>query len=75
MKKVLVFFNAEPLVVVSVMPDETSIQREYPNGEAANLTIMSASFPSLTGDHHVIYVATDREVAAEEILSAAEKHL
>lgn len=75
MKKVLVFFNAEPLTVVSVMPDETSIRREYPNGEEANLIIMSASFPSLTGDHHVIHVATDRELAAEDILKAAEKYL
>ncbi|MFK3662365.1 MULTISPECIES: hypothetical protein [Enterobacterales] len=75
MKKVLVFFNAEPLVVVSVNPDETSISREYPNGETASLKIMSASFASLTGDHHVVHVATDRELAAEEILKAAEKYL
>ena len=75
MKKVLVFFNAEPLAVVSVMPDETSIRGEYPNGEEANLIIMSASFPSLTGDHNVIHVATDRELAAEDILKAAEKYL
>jgi hypothetical protein len=75
MKKVLVFFNAEPLTVVSVMPDETSIRREYPNGDEAHLKIMSANFPSLSGDHNVIYVAADRELAAEDILKAAEKYL
>lgn len=71
MKKVLVFFNAEPLTVASVMSDETLIRREYPNGEVANLTIMSARFSSLSGDRHIYYVATDRELAAEEILNAA----
>lgn len=75
MKKVLVFFNAEPLSIVSVMPDVTSIRREYPNGEEAHLKIMSASFPSLSGDHGVIYVAADRELAAEDILKAAQKYL
>ena len=32
---------------------------------------MAAGFPSLTGDHKVIYVAADRHVTSEEILEAA----
>ncbi|EFH6854036.1 hypothetical protein IB394_004800 [Escherichia coli] len=45
--------------------------REYPNGEKTHLTVMAAGFPSLTGDHKVIYVAADRHVTSEEILEAA----
>ncbi|EGK3871209.1 hypothetical protein IPA83_004431 [Escherichia coli] len=45
--------------------------REYPNGEKTHLTVMAAGFPSLTGDHKVIYVAADRYVTSEEILEAA----
>ena len=53
MKKIIVFFNSEPAVVVPAM------------------TGMAAGFPSLTGDHKVIYVAADRHVTSEEILEAA----
>ncbi|MGK0600361.1 hypothetical protein [Yokenella regensburgei] len=74
MKKVIVFFNAEPSVVVSVAMGATSISRTYPSGEIASLQIMSAGFPSLTGDHRIIYVATDRELSAENIEEAAKKH-
>ncbi len=48
-----------------------TIMREYPNGEKTHLTVMAAGFPSLTGDHKVIYVAADRHVTSEEILEAA----
>ncbi|RKR64969.1 hypothetical protein [Yokenella regensburgei] len=74
MKKVIVFFNAEPSVVVSVAMDATTISRTYPGGETTSLQIMSAGFPSLTGDHRIIYVATDRELSAENIEEAAKKH-
>lgn len=73
MKKVIVFFNAEPTVVVSVMKGITSILRTYPNGEEAHLPIMSAGFPSLTGDHKVVHVASDRDLSSDEILEAAQK--
>lgn len=53
----------------------TSIREEYPNGEVINLQIMSAGFPSLTGDHEVVYVASDRELTSQEILDAAQKYL
>ncbi|MGA3709118.1 hypothetical protein ACPB0L_12615, partial [Escherichia coli] len=36
---------------------------------------LSAGFPSLTGDHKVIYVAADRHVTSEEILEAAMRLL
>jgi hypothetical protein len=36
---------------------------------------MSAGFPSLTGDHEVVYVASDRELTSQEILDAAKKYL
>ena len=47
--------------------------REYPNGEKAHLQVMSAGFPSITGDHKIVYVASDRDVTSEEILEAASK--
>ncbi|EPK7358019.1 hypothetical protein LZ634_16020 [Kluyvera intermedia] len=75
MKKVIVFFNAEPCRVITVRKDITSIRQEYPNGEEIDLQIMSAGFPSLTGDHGVVYVATDRDLATQEILDAVKKHL
>ena len=75
MKKVIVFFNTEPAVTVSLMEGTTTILREYPNGEKAHLTVMSAGFPSLTGDHKVVYVASDRDVSSDEILEAASKLL
>lgn len=75
MKKVLVFFNAEPVSVLSVMRSVTSIRRIYPNGEEAHLRIMSAGFPSLTGDRQILHVASDREIASEEILEAAKKFI
>ncbi|AKL16236.1 MULTISPECIES: hypothetical protein [Enterobacteriaceae] len=75
MKKVIVFFNAEPAVVVTVMKGITTIMREFPNGEKAHLPVMSAGFPSLTGDHKIVYVASDRDVSSEEILEAASKLL
>lgn len=75
MKKVIVFFNAEPCKVVSVPKGITSIRQEYPNGEEESLQIMSAGFPSLTGDHGVVYVASDRELTSQEIFDAAKKYL
>ena len=71
MKKIIVFFNSEPAVVVPAMTGVNTIMREYPNGEKTHLTVMAAGFPSLTGAHKVIYVAADRHVTSEEILEAA----
>lgn len=73
MKKVIVFFNSESAVVVSVMKSVTTIMREYPNGEKTHLQVMSAGFPSLTGDHKIVHVASDRTVTSEEIIAAASK--
>ncbi len=75
MKKIIVFFNSEPAVVVPAMTGVNTIMREYPNGEKTHLTVMAAGFPSLTGDHKVIYVAADRHVTSEEILEAAMRLL
>lgn len=75
MIKVLVFFNVETCKVVTAEEGMTSIVQKYPNGEEAQLQIMSASFPSLTGDRNIIYVASDRELSSQEILDAAKKYL
>jgi len=75
MIKILVFFNAEPCKVMTVLEGISSIRREYPNGDEAHLRIMSAGFPSLTGDHGVVYVASDRQLTSQELLDAARKYL
>ncbi|ENY3539903.1 hypothetical protein ACFMIC_004279 [Escherichia coli O11:H16,53] len=62
-------------MVVPVMTGVNTIMREYPNGETTHLTVMAAGFPSLTGDHKVIYVAADRHVTSEEILEATMRLL
>lgn len=75
MKRVIVFFNLGPAVVMSLMDGVTSIRREYPNGQEIQLQIMSAGFPSLTGDSMVVNVASDRTLSNDEILEAANKLL
>ncbi|HHG8775510.1 TPA: hypothetical protein ACPYU1_004997 [Raoultella planticola] len=75
MKKVIVFFNAAPAVVVTIMLGVTIILREYPNGEQTHLQIMSAEFPSLTGNHRVVHVASDRDLTSADIQNAAVKLL
>ncbi|MGP4583456.1 hypothetical protein ACSSJ7_22355, partial [Escherichia coli] len=40
MKKIIVFFNSEPAMVVPVMTGVNTIMREYPNGETTHLTVM-----------------------------------
>ncbi|MHA1055744.1 hypothetical protein [Enterobacter mori] len=75
MKNVIVFFNGKPSTVVSVLKGTTSLRQEYPNGEEIHLQIMSAGFPSLTGDHTFVYVASDAELNTQKILEAAKNHL
>ncbi|EPY4680015.1 hypothetical protein [Enterobacter hormaechei] len=75
MIKVLVFFNAESCKVMAVLEGISSIRLEYPNGEERSLRIMSVGFPSLTGDHDIVYVASDRELTSQEILDAVRKYL
>jgi hypothetical protein len=75
MNKIMVFFNAAPCKVISVLNGVTSIQQEYPNGEVTHLRIVSADFPSLTRDHGMVYVASDTPLTYQEILDAANKYL
>lgn len=75
MIKVLVFFNAESCKVMTVLEGISSNRQEYPNGEKTHLRIMSTGFPSLIGEHGIVYVATDRELTSQEIFDAARKYL
>ncbi|MCL9671523.1 hypothetical protein [Citrobacter sp. MNAZ 1397] len=75
MKKVLVFFNAQPVVVIQTIKAVTTIMRNYPNGEETHLNIMRLGAHSIAGDHTEIYVASDRELSTEEIVSAANRLL
>jgi len=75
MKKVLVFFNAQSVEVVETTKAVTTIKRNYPNGEETHLKIMLAGIHSITGDHTEIYVASDRELSPDEIVSAANRLL
>ncbi|ENE9390122.1 hypothetical protein AWS19_14360 [Enterobacter hormaechei subsp. steigerwaltii] len=73
--KVIIFFNANPSKVIIVLKGIASVRQTYPDGEEINLQIMTASFPSLTGDHNSIYVASDRELTSQEISDAAKQYL
>lgn len=75
MKKVLVFFNAQPVEVIKTTKIVTTILRNYPNGEEIHLKIMRVGIHSITGDHNEIYVASDRELSSEEIISAVKRFL
>jgi hypothetical protein len=75
MKKVLVFFNVQPVEVVNTLKAVTTIKRSYPNGEEVHLQIMLAGIHSVTGDHTEIYVASDRELSPNDIVSAANSLL
>ena len=69
------FFNGKPGKVVTVQQGVTSVRQEYPDGEEIHLQIMSAGFPSLTGDRSFLYIASDRELTSQKILDAAKIHL
>lgn len=73
MKKVIVFFNSEPVTLDFIPDTVTSITREYPSGDQTYLSIMRAMVPSIMGDHEEILVAADREVSLQEIQAAVEK--
>ncbi|HBL4908012.1 hypothetical protein [Enterobacter hormaechei] len=75
MKKVIVFFNANLSKVIIVLKGITSVRQTYPNGEEINLQVMTASFPSLTGDHDSLYVASDRELTSQDISDVAKQYL
>lgn len=75
MKKVLVFFNSQPVEVINVLKGVTSLTRNYPNGDEVSLKIMTTGRHSLTGDHVEICVASDRDLSHEEVVSAAKKYL
>ncbi|MCU6683848.1 hypothetical protein G7090_09075 [Leclercia sp. 29361] len=75
MKKVLVFFNSQQVEVINVLKPVTSIIRNYPNGDEVSLKVMLTEIHSLTGDHIDIFVASDRELNKEEVISAVNKYL
>lgn len=75
MKKVLVFFNAQPVRVVNVSFPDRDIHCEYPNGEKLTLGINTAGIHSITGDHREICVASDRQLVIDEIIMAANRLL
>jgi len=71
MKKVLVFFNAQPVEVVDIAKSATTVKRICRDGREVDLRIMQAGIHSITGDHNEIYLAANREVTSAEIVSAA----
>ena len=71
MKNVIVFFNGRPGKVVTVQQATKSVRQEYPDGEEIHLQIMSAGFPSLTGDRSFVYVASDRTSVKSPVFSVS----
>lgn len=75
MKKVIVFFNTEPVRAISLMDGVSRIYREYPNGEEVHLQVIRAAIPLAANDSQELYVAADRDVTPGEVLEAAKKLL
>lgn len=75
MKRVIIFFNLGPAEVVNMMDGVTTVGCKYPNGKEIKLQIMSAGFPSLTGDAKVVHVASDRTLSSNEIWDASNRLL
>lgn len=74
MKRVVIFFNGEPVTTLSVMHGVTSIRCKDPSEQEVRLDILSATFPSVAGEEpKVLYVASDRDLTSEEIMSAHKK--
>ncbi|MTD39631.1 hypothetical protein GIX45_13615 [Erwinia sp. CPCC 100877] len=73
MKKVIVFFNTEPVTLDFIPATVATVIREYPDGDQIYLSIMQARAPSITGDREEVWFAADREVTSREIQDAMEK--
>ncbi|EKK5245562.1 hypothetical protein ACI00O_003570 [Cronobacter sakazakii] len=73
MKKVLIFFNNEPVTVLSVIPGVTGIHRKYPDGKATCLTITQVNLYSLKGIDKPVYIAADRSLTPKEILKEVNR--
>ncbi|EBA1947686.1 TPA: hypothetical protein L7W18_004696 [Klebsiella pneumoniae] len=71
MKKVLVFFNSQPAELVKTLREVNTIRRVYPNGEEAHLKIMLSGIHSVGRKKCEIFIAADRNLENEEIISAA----
>lgn len=75
MKKVIVFFDGEPAKALTVVRNVTSIRRFYSDGQEAHLKVLPTGITYPLNDNQRIYVAADRELAADEILEAARRLL
>jgi hypothetical protein len=70
MKKVIVFFNGKPCKTISVLKGVTSLKRIPTEKKSIYRSCRQVFRP--TGDHEVIYVASDRELASQEIYAASK---
>ncbi|TDT50862.1 hypothetical protein DFO53_4590 [Enterobacter sp. AG5470] len=73
MKDVLVFFNSHPPEVVRTIMAVTTIIRHYADGREEKMRITPWFPATKTGAANQVYIATDRVLSQEEILSAARR--
>ncbi|WP_318375359.1 hypothetical protein [Enterobacter sp.] len=75
MKKVLVFFNSQPVEVINTLKAINAIRREYPDGQEEHLRVRLAGIHSVSNRSVEIYIASDKELTPEEIINAANQFL
>ncbi|MBE0394283.1 MULTISPECIES: hypothetical protein [Citrobacter] len=70
MKNVLVIFNSQPAELVKTLREANIIRRVYPNGEEAHLKIMLSGMHSVGQKKCEIFIASDRDLRHDEIITA-----
>lgn len=73
MRDVLVFFNSQPAELVRTIMAVTTIIRHYPDGREKKLRISPLFVDIQAGDANEVFIATDRELSREEVISAARR--
>lgn len=73
MRDVLVFFNSQPAELVRTIMAVTTIIRHYPDGREKKLRIASWLIPLETGEANEVFIAADRELSREDVISAARR--
>lgn len=75
MKKVLVFFNSQPVEVIRTLKAVNTIRRQYPDGRERHLRIKLAGLHAVSQQHTEIYVASDKELSQDEVIKAVNQYL
>ncbi|MFI3039189.1 hypothetical protein ACH54D_20320 [Atlantibacter hermannii] len=75
MKRILVFFNSQPIDVITTFKAVRIIRCEDPEGAEQYLPVKFAGVHSVGQKRTEIYVASEKKLTSDEIISAANKFL